>query len=230
MSPSLVAKADEYGWSSARRPERPLQPQGLPHPGSPCAKPRMYRLQWQVLSPPSIPLSNPPAARLILPKRPVRPGEDLVRFPHGGALEPLPDQRRGRATRYRALPARIRACGTTAHRPACCPRLPGTEAGTGSTRRCSLWSAPFPPHRPPAFGRLSTSALRRTSHDSGAGWVAKPCPVRLFHSQLHAGLSRRYPGGIACPAWRGLQSASESCHGAPTLGGELRSMMGDPGV
>lgn len=103
----------------------------------------MYRLQWQVLSPPSIPLSNPPAARLILPKRPVRPGEDLVRFPHGGALEPLPDQRRGRATRYRALPARIRACGTTAHRPACCPRLPGTEAGTGSTRRCSLFG-PLP--------------------------------------------------------------------------------------
>ena len=24
-------------------------------------------------------------------------------------------------------------------------------------------------------------------------------PVRLFHSLLHAGLSRRYPGRIACP-------------------------------
>ena len=29
----LVAKAEEYPWSGARRPERPPQPKGLPHLG-----------------------------------------------------------------------------------------------------------------------------------------------------------------------------------------------------
>jgi hypothetical protein len=34
-------------------------------------------------------------------------------------------------------------------------------------------------------------------------------PVRLFHSLLHAGLSRRYPGKIACPT--ALKTFFASC-------------------
>jgi len=37
------------------------------------------------------------------------------------------------------------------------------------------------------------------SHWSGPGWTCSSFPVWLFHSLLHAGLSRRYPGQRPTP-------------------------------
>jgi hypothetical protein len=59
----------------------------------------------------------------------------------------------------------------------------------------------------------SSAALPPPSHGSGSGWFRYSCHLRLFHSPLHAGLSRRYPGGSAAPALR-AQSAGAAIIGS----------------
>jgi len=41
------------------------------------------------------------------------------------------------------------------------------------------------------LSNASIAVLRPPPHDSRPGWFATPYPVWLFHSRLHAGLSRR---------------------------------------
>jgi hypothetical protein len=52
------------------------------------------------------------------------------------------------------------------------------------------------------IGPFCASFLRskQTAGANMPGWFAIPFPVRLFHSLLHAGLSRRYPRKSACAA------------------------------
>src|SRR6266436_5356591 len=76
---------------------------------------------------------------------------------------------------------------------ACCLPLQTTGSATSV---CGFRSSIPCPSLPLSMLRTRTS--RCAPQDSGSGWIRCSFPVGLFHSLLHAGLSRR----SVCPTWQ----------------------------